>query len=328
MARRQARRPSARVRDRSGREPVVDALGAARQGRSDRRAHRLRPERRLARRGAERDRRRRGDAAAGRGRRPAATVRLVNWADEEGARFGRSLFGSSAASGTMDDQDELRAAQDADGIALPDALSSTASSSTRRSRRGRSSNRGRVPGAAHRAGARARVDGHSAGRRARDVRRRAAPRHLDGPGRARGLDADGQAPRRAGRRVEARAGAARDRRDRRRRRGVHVGRRRLQAGDRHVGRRDRRAAPRPARARPPTLESMLADAKERSERYAAEEDIEVAWERIWHIDPILFDDALIGWPTSRSRRSRARRTACRAARCTTPPRSPGPAFPR
>ena len=42
-----------------------------------------------------------------------------------------------------------------------------------------------------------------------------------------------------------------------------------------------------------TLESMLADAKERSERYASEEDIEVAWERIWHIDPILFDDALI-----------------------------------
>ena len=28
---------------------------------------------------------------------PPVTVRLVNWADEEGARFGRSLFGSSAA---------------------------------------------------------------------------------------------------------------------------------------------------------------------------------------------------------------------------------------
>ena len=28
---------------------------------------------------------------------PPLTVRLVNWADEEGARFGRSLFGSSAA---------------------------------------------------------------------------------------------------------------------------------------------------------------------------------------------------------------------------------------
>ena len=26
---------------------------------------------------------------------PPVTVRLVNWADEEGARFGRSLFGSS-----------------------------------------------------------------------------------------------------------------------------------------------------------------------------------------------------------------------------------------
>src|SRR6202162_2976258 len=53
---------------------------------------------------------------------PAATVRLVNWADEEGARFGRSLFGSSAAAGSMADQDELRQRRDANGIALPDAL--------------------------------------------------------------------------------------------------------------------------------------------------------------------------------------------------------------
>ena len=50
------------------------------------------------------------------------TVRLVNWADEEGARFGRSLFGSSAAAGSMTDQDELRQRRDANGIALPDAL--------------------------------------------------------------------------------------------------------------------------------------------------------------------------------------------------------------
>ena len=53
---------------------------------------------------------------------PPLTVRLVNWADEEGARFGRSLFGSSAAAGSMADQDELRERRDADGIALPDAL--------------------------------------------------------------------------------------------------------------------------------------------------------------------------------------------------------------
>src|SRR5256886_11306603 len=53
---------------------------------------------------------------------PPLTVRLVNWADEEGARFGRSLFGSSAAAGSMADQDELRTRRDADGVALPDAL--------------------------------------------------------------------------------------------------------------------------------------------------------------------------------------------------------------
>ena len=53
---------------------------------------------------------------------PPTTVRLVNWADEEGARFGRSLFGSSAAAGSMSDQDELRQRRDGDGIALPDAL--------------------------------------------------------------------------------------------------------------------------------------------------------------------------------------------------------------
>jgi N-carbamoyl-L-amino-acid hydrolase len=53
---------------------------------------------------------------------PPVTLRLVSWADEEGARFGRSLFGSSAAAGSMRDQDELRALTDQAGIALPDAL--------------------------------------------------------------------------------------------------------------------------------------------------------------------------------------------------------------
>ncbi len=50
---------------------------------------------------------------------PPVTVRLVNWADEEGARFGRSLFGSSAAAGSMSDQDELRELEDRDGIGAP-----------------------------------------------------------------------------------------------------------------------------------------------------------------------------------------------------------------
>jgi hydantoinase/carbamoylase family amidase len=52
---------------------------------------------------------------------PPITVRLVDWADEEGARFGRSLFGSSAAAGNMN-PDELRVLKDKDGIALPEAL--------------------------------------------------------------------------------------------------------------------------------------------------------------------------------------------------------------
>jgi|ERR1041385_4202778 N-carbamoyl-L-amino-acid hydrolase len=53
--------------------------------------------------------------------KPPVTVRLVDWADEEGARFGKSLFGSSACSGNLN-MDEARALKDKDGISLPDAL--------------------------------------------------------------------------------------------------------------------------------------------------------------------------------------------------------------
>src|SRR2546430_11988370 len=53
--------------------------------------------------------------------KPPVTVRLVDWADEEGARFGKSLFGSSACSGNLD-MDEARGLKDRDGIRLVDAL--------------------------------------------------------------------------------------------------------------------------------------------------------------------------------------------------------------
>ncbi len=53
--------------------------------------------------------------------KPPVTVRLVDWADEEGARFGKSLFGSSACSGNLN-LDEARRLTDKDGITLPDAL--------------------------------------------------------------------------------------------------------------------------------------------------------------------------------------------------------------
>jgi N-carbamoyl-L-amino-acid hydrolase len=49
------------------------------------------------------------------------TVRLVDWADEEGARFGRSLLGSSACAGTLDPA-SIRDLTDANGIRLVDAL--------------------------------------------------------------------------------------------------------------------------------------------------------------------------------------------------------------
>ena len=53
--------------------------------------------------------------------RPPVTIRVVDWADEEGARFGRSLFGSSAFAGTATiDADRERT--DRDGVRLEDAL--------------------------------------------------------------------------------------------------------------------------------------------------------------------------------------------------------------
>jgi hydantoinase/carbamoylase family amidase len=52
---------------------------------------------------------------------PPVGLRLVDWADEEGARFGRSLFGSSSCAGTLD-PDEVRDLRDRDGERLEDVL--------------------------------------------------------------------------------------------------------------------------------------------------------------------------------------------------------------
>ena len=135
---------------------------------------------------------------------PAATVRLVNWADEEGARFGRSLFGSSAAAGSMADQEELRTRTDADGNALPDVLAEHGVDLDR-ARRGEARKRRRLSRAPHRAGPGSGIARPAARRRPRHLRRRAPPDHVPRPGCPCRLDADGQAPRRARRRCEARA---------------------------------------------------------------------------------------------------------------------------
>jgi N-carbamoyl-L-amino-acid hydrolase len=53
--------------------------------------------------------------------KPPLTVRLVDWADEEGARFGRSLFGSSAFAGNHTIAAD-RVRTDRDGVTLEAAL--------------------------------------------------------------------------------------------------------------------------------------------------------------------------------------------------------------
>jgi N-carbamoyl-L-amino-acid hydrolase len=55
------------------------------------------------------------------GRRPPRTLALVDWADEEGARFGRSLFGSSAVAGTLVPR-ELEGLRDAEGEPIASVL--------------------------------------------------------------------------------------------------------------------------------------------------------------------------------------------------------------
>ena len=102
---------------------------------------------------------------------PPVTVALVDWADEEGARFSRSLFGSAAAVGTLD-IDILRGLTDSDGNELPEVLAEHGVEH-RRPRRGAHPD-GRRQGlrrGAHRAGSGAggqgpRASARSPGRRA------------------------------------------------------------------------------------------------------------------------------------------------------------------
>jgi len=55
------------------------------------------------------------------GQKPPVTIKVVDWADEEGARFSRSLLGSSASSGSLQIA-EIEGLVDKTGVTLPDAL--------------------------------------------------------------------------------------------------------------------------------------------------------------------------------------------------------------
>jgi N-carbamoyl-L-amino-acid hydrolase len=226
--------------------------------------------------------------------KPPVTLRLVNWADEEGARFGRSLFGSSAAGGSMADQDELRARKDAAGIGLPDALGEHG------------------------------VDLDRALDAARELESAAAylELHIEQGPVLEAMDLPlgvvlgtfgverhqitfrGQA---------AHAGST----PMDQRRDALAGAARLELEIREIAKRTGAGAvctmgsvvtkPGIVTSVVETAEclldqrhldagklaAMLDDAKRASERFAEEEDIEVEWERIWNIEPILFDAALL-----------------------------------
>lgn len=60
-------------------------------------------------------------AWVGAGEPPPRPLMLVDWADEEGARFGNSLFGSSAFAGSLDSQ-RLAGLRDAEGRTIDEVL--------------------------------------------------------------------------------------------------------------------------------------------------------------------------------------------------------------
>ena len=226
--------------------------------------------------------------------RPPITVRLVNWSDEEGARFGRSLFGSSAAAGSMADQDELRQRRDANGMALPDALAEHGVDLDRA-----------LDARAELESAAAYLELHieqgpvlesmgiplgvvlgTFGVERHEVTFRGQAAHAGSTPMEKRRDALGAAAKLA---LEIREIAKRTGDGAVCTMGSVVTKpgivtsvvetaeclldqRHLDAG---------------------RLAAMLAEAKEAGERFAAEEDVEVEWERVWAIEPILFDEELI-----------------------------------
>jgi hydantoinase/carbamoylase family amidase len=225
---------------------------------------------------------------------PPVTLRLVNWADEEGARFGRSLFGSSAAAGSMADQNELRQLADGDGVALPDALAAYGVDLDRA-----------LDARSELESAAAYLELH--------IEQGPVLEALDLPlgvvlgtfgverhritwrGQAAHAGSTPMATRR-----DALAGAAklaleiRDIADRTGDGAVctsggvvckpGIVTSVVETAEQLLDQRHLDAA---------KLGSMLADAKSASERFATEESIDVEWEKIWSIEPILFDETLV-----------------------------------
>jgi N-carbamoyl-L-amino-acid hydrolase len=222
-------------------------------------------------------------------------VRLVDWADEEGARFGRSLFGSSAASGTMDDQDEIRQRRDANGILWPDALREHGVDLDRAL-----DARGQLASAA------AYLELHIEQGPVLEAMELPLGAVIGTFGVERHqVTWKGQAAHAGStpmdQRRDALAGAAKlalEIRDIARRAGggavctsggvvckpgivTSV----VETAEQLLDQRHMNAD---------TLARMLQEATDAAQRFAGEEDVDVSWDRIWHIQPILFDEQLVG----------------------------------
>ena len=225
---------------------------------------------------------------------PPVTVRLVNWADEEGSRFGRSLLGSSAAAGSMRDQEELRRLTDLDGVSLPAALAACGVDLDHA-----------LDAHAQLASAAAYLELHIEQGPVLETMGIPLGAVLGTYGVERWrITWTGQAAHAGStpmdRRRDALAGAAKlalEIRDIAARVGngavctsggvvcrpgivTSV----VETAEQLLDQRHLEAA---------SLAEMLRQAREASERFAAEENIEVSWEKIWSIEPILFDETLI-----------------------------------
>jgi N-carbamoyl-L-amino-acid hydrolase len=72
------------------------------------------------------------------------------------------------------------------------------------------------------------------------------------------------------------------------------------------------------------LQQMLSEAKAASQKFAKEGNAEVSWERIWNIEPILFDNQLIDFCDQAIGETEPSRIGCHPARCM-PPKLHAPA---
>ncbi len=137
---------------------------------------------------------------------PPVTVRVVDWADEEGARFGRSLLGSSACAGTMDPAIE-RNRVDKQGITLEAALKRCGVDIDKAHKSGKELKNAAAYLELHiEQGPVLERRKAAAWHRARHLRRRALGDQVCRPDRPLRQHADGCAARRAGLRRPARAG--------------------------------------------------------------------------------------------------------------------------